>query len=179
LHLKTLNQRLLEQIKSIKDKEKDTKDKVNDSENDKRLRLRNHNQNLLTQIKKLKSDKKSLNDKLEQLQEKVLKYPVVSVQVEDKRIITDLVNITTQEEEKPIEVKTNSAIIVKTMEIPSDDSITNSIMIVLEVNQEIAAHMIREMLKFLSLSVRNLICILLLVIQTSYLKHINNEINTV
>jgi len=51
------------------------------------------------QIKKIKSDKKFVNDKLEQLQEVVLKSPVVSVQVEDKETNTDLVKIITQAED--------------------------------------------------------------------------------
>ena len=105
--LKSINKKLLEQIKKLKDKEKYTKDKVNDSEYGEISHLRNHNQALLTQIKKLKSDKKSLNDKLEQpTQEEVLKSLVVTVQVEDKGTNTDLVNITTQDEEKPTKVKT-------------------------------------------------------------------------
>jgi CRISPR/Cas system CMR-associated protein Cmr5 small subunit len=66
--LMILNQRLLEQIKGLKEKaeNRDTK-KVEQSENEELARLKNHNQNLLTQIKKLKNDKKSLESKLEQL----------------------------------------------------------------------------------------------------------------
>lgn len=41
---------MIKQIQSLKDDE-DTKNKVNNPENEELLRLRNHNQNLLTQIK--------------------------------------------------------------------------------------------------------------------------------
>jgi hypothetical protein len=40
----------LEQIKSLKDENKDTKNKVNNPENEEFSRIKNHNQNLLTQI---------------------------------------------------------------------------------------------------------------------------------
>lgn len=58
---------LLEQIKSLKDGENDTKNKVKNIENEELSHLRNYNQNLLAQIKELKIDKNSLKDKLEQL----------------------------------------------------------------------------------------------------------------
>lgn len=122
LCLKTLDQKLLEQIKNLKDKEKDTKDKVNDSENDELSRLRNHNQALLMQIKKLKRDNKSLDDKLEQLQE------------------------VTQAEDKPTEVKTHAEVAVQMVDIPNDDSVANSITTTLDWNQETNTNMIRESL---------------------------------
>jgi len=52
LRLKSLNQTLLEQIKSSKDDEA-TKNKVNNLEKDELVCLRNHNQTLLMKIKKL------------------------------------------------------------------------------------------------------------------------------
>jgi hypothetical protein len=54
LCLRNLNQNLLEQIKILKDENKEEL-----------LRLRRHNQDLLTQIKKLKHDKKSLQEELD------------------------------------------------------------------------------------------------------------------
>lgn len=63
-----------------------------------------------------------------------MKSLVVIVEVEDKRTNTDPVNITTQEDEKPLKVKTYSDVTVQTMEIPSDDSVANSTMTVHEVN---------------------------------------------
>jgi len=50
---------------------------------------------------------------------------VASLQVEDERKNIDPVNITTQEDEKPIEVKTYSDVAVQTKEIPSEDFVTN------------------------------------------------------
>jgi hypothetical protein len=55
----------LGQIKSSKDDNKNTKNKVNNPKNEEFSHIKNHNQNLLTQIKKPKSDKKLLEDKLE------------------------------------------------------------------------------------------------------------------
>jgi len=126
LCLKTLNKKLLEKIKNLKDKEKDIKDKLNVLENDKLSRLRNHNQVLLTQIKKLTSNNKSLNDKLEQLQEVVSKSPVISVQVEDKEININPFKIVTQKEDKSIEVKTHAEVAVQMMNIPNDDSVIST-----------------------------------------------------
>ena len=64
-----LNQKLLEQIKSSRDKREDnleSKNKDDKSENKgELLHLRWHNQDLLTQIKKLKHDKKSLQEELD------------------------------------------------------------------------------------------------------------------
>ena len=108
------------------------------------VRLRNHNQTLLTQIKKLKNDKKSLNDKLEQLQNEVLKSLVVSVQVEDKGINTDPVNITSKEEEESREFKTYVEVAIQTMDIPNDDSVANSTTTTPEENQDSTTNMIKE-----------------------------------
>ena len=109
-----------------KNKEKDTKYKVDNSENGELSRLRNHNQALLTQIKKLKDDKKSLNEKIEQLQEVVSNSLVISVKVEDKKTNIDPVKIITQAKNKPTEVKTQVEFAVQTMDIANDDSIDNS-----------------------------------------------------
>jgi hypothetical protein len=66
--LRNLNQKLLEQIKSLKDERRENLESKNkdDKSEDKEelLRLRRHNQDLLTQIKKLKHDKKSLQGEL-------------------------------------------------------------------------------------------------------------------
>lgn len=124
LCLKNLNKNLLEQIRSLKDEENDTKDKVINSKNEELSRLRNYNQNLLMQIKKLKSDKNLLKDKLEQFnQEEVSKSPIVTVHVENKGTDIDPVNITTQGEDKPTVVKIYSEVAVQTSDISSEDSI--------------------------------------------------------
>lgn len=69
-----------------------------------------------------------LKDKLEQLtQEEVLKSPVVTVQVEDKGTNTDPINITTQEKDKLVEVKTSSDVAVQTTEISSEDPTINQV----------------------------------------------------
>jgi hypothetical protein len=91
--LKNLNQRLLEQIKKLKNEKlenPDVKNKVDKVENEELLRLRNHNQNLLTQIKKLKNNKKSLENKLEQIIKKeASKSSDVKIQVVEKGTNTD------------------------------------------------------------------------------------------
>ena len=102
-------------------------DKIIVDKNEEVSCLKDHSEKLLTQIKKLKNDKKSLKNKLEELITKeVSKFLDVTIQGEEKETNTDTVNITTQELEKPIQVKTNSDIVVQTMEIPSDDSMINS-----------------------------------------------------
>jgi len=68
------------------------------------------NEKLLTQIKKLKTDKKSLKNKLEELITKVSKSSDVTIQVDEKILNTDSVNITTQEEDKLVEVKMYSEV---------------------------------------------------------------------
>ena len=110
----------------------------------KNSRLKNHNQNLLTQIKKLKNDKKSLERKWEQLIKKeASKSSKVKIQVVEKGINTDPINITTKEDVNPIEVKTYS-------KIPSEDLETNEATSVREenhipkINQENTTGMIRE-----------------------------------
>jgi hypothetical protein len=90
--LKNLNQRLLEQIKKLKEGEAEKKDmnKVDKSSNEELTRLKNHNQNLLTQIKKLKNDKKSLENKLELLIEKeASKFSDEQIQVMENGTITN------------------------------------------------------------------------------------------
>jgi DNA repair exonuclease SbcCD ATPase subunit len=135
-HLRNLNQRLLEQIKRLKDEKPENQvlsNKVDNSENEVELsHLRVHNQSLLTQIKKLKNDKKSLQNKLEQLTKKealinketmtepmeLEKSPDVKIQVVEKGTNTDPINITTQEDAKLVEVRISSDV-TQTMEIPS------------------------------------------------------------
>ena len=67
-----------------------------------------------------------------------------SVQIEEKYNSIDPINITNQENDKPIEGKTYSDVAVQKIEIPSDDFAINSSSLVPEVNQEIATHVIRE-----------------------------------
>lgn len=78
-------------------------DKITADKNEEVSRLKDHSEKLLTQIKKLKKDKKSLENKVQHLiQKKASKYSNVEIQVEEK---TDPMNITTQEEDKPVEEK--------------------------------------------------------------------------
>ena len=134
--LKNLNKNLLEQIKDLKDeniKIQNTEKKFDKSETEEILQLKNHNQSLLPQIKKLKDDNKSLKNKLEELITKEVSKS--SVQVEERGKNMDPINITTQEDERPIEVKTYSEVAVQTVAIPSRDSKANSTTTILEVNQ--------------------------------------------
>ena len=85
-----------------------------------------------------------MNDKLEQLQSEVLKSWVVLVQVEDKGVNIDLVNIISKEEEEFREVKTYAKVAIQTMDIPNNDSVTYSTTITPEENQESTTNMIRE-----------------------------------
>lgn len=106
--------------------------------------MRNHNQSLLTQIKELKDDKKVLKGKLEQFtQEKVSKYPVVTIQVEDKGVKTDPVNMTTQED-KSVEEMTRLDVAIQMINIPSEVFVTKSTTSFPKVNQKISTHLIRE-----------------------------------
>ena len=66
------------------------------------------------------------------------------VQVEDKGTYTHPINITTHEDNQLVEVKSYSDDAIQTMKVPSEVFITNSTTSLLEVNQEIATHMIRE-----------------------------------
>jgi myosin heavy subunit len=142
--LTILNQRLLEQIKGLKEEaeNQDTK-KVEQSENEELACLKNHNQNLLTQIKKLKNDKKSLESKVEQLIKEASKSSEVKIQVVEKGTNTDPIHITTKEDVNPVEVKTY-------LKIPSEDPMTNQATSMREenhipkLNQENATSMIRE-----------------------------------
>lgn len=96
-------------------------DKITTNKNEEVFRLKDHGGKLLTQIKKLKNDKKSLKDKLEQLTQEVSKSLDVTVQVEEKGINTDPVNITTQGEDKLDEVKMYSEVAVPTTKYSSED----------------------------------------------------------
>jgi hypothetical protein len=143
--LKNLNQRLLEQIRMLKEEEseKEDKNKVDKSDKEENSRLKVHNQSLLTQIKKLKSDKKSLQNKLEQLINKeslvdketmtepmeLEKSSDVKIPIVDKGINTDPVNLTTQKDANPADVKRSSNVEVETSQGYEEDSIP-------KVNQE-------------------------------------------
>lgn len=61
--------------------------------------LKDHNEKLLTQIKKFNKDKKLLESEVQQFIEKEASKSSV-VQVEEKGTNADLVNITTQENDK-------------------------------------------------------------------------------
>jgi len=112
--LRNHNQMLLEQIRKLKDgklENQDIKNKVDKSENEELACLKNQNRNLLTQIKKLKNDKKSLEIKIEQLiRKEASKSSEVKIQVVEKGINLDLINIKTKEDVNRVEVKTYSEI---------------------------------------------------------------------
>jgi len=73
-----------------------------------------------------------------------LKSSVVLVEVEDKRINTDLADITSKEEEKSREVKTSAEVAVQKIGIPNEDLVVNSTTTTPEGNQGIATDMIRK-----------------------------------
>jgi hypothetical protein len=119
--LRNLNQKLLEQIKILKDERKENLEleKDNRSKNkEELLRLKRHNQDLLTQIKKLKHDKKTLQEKLDR-----------KTSLVDKETMTDPINLTTQKEANPTDVKKFSHVQVQTSQRYQEDSIP-------KVNQE-------------------------------------------
>ena len=111
--LKNLNQKLFEEIKKMKDVKPENRNiinKVGKSE-DELSRLRVHNQNLLTQIKKLKHDKKTLQEKLD--------HKTLLV---DKEMMTDPINLTTQKDANPADVKKISNVEVQTTHRYEEDS---------------------------------------------------------
>jgi hypothetical protein len=113
--LRNLNQKLLEQIKILKDERKENleSEKDNKSKNkEELLRLRRHNQDLLTQIKKLKHDKKTLQEKLDH-----------ETSLVDKETMTDPINLTTQKETNPADVKMFSNVEVQTSQKYQEESI--------------------------------------------------------
>jgi chromosome segregation ATPase len=143
--LKNRNQRLLEQIRMLKEEESEKEDKNNVDKSDKEenSRLKVHNQSLLTQITKLKSDKKSLQNKLEQLINKeslvdkeTMTEPMelekslnIKIPIMDKGINSDPINLTTQKDANPTDVKRSLHVEVETSQGYEEDSIP-------KVNQE-------------------------------------------
>ena len=123
--------------------EKEDKNKVDKSDKEENSCLKIHNQSLLTQIKKLKSDNKSLENMLEQLINnealvdketinepmELEKYSDVKLSIVDKGINTDAVNLTTQKDTDPTDVKRSSNVKVETSRGYEEDSIP-------KVNQE-------------------------------------------
>lgn len=98
-----------------------------------------------TRNTKLKNDKKSLKSKIEELIMKdTSKSLDRTIQFEDEGMNTDPVNITIQEDDKLVEVKTYSDIVTQTMKNASEDSLTNSTTSIPKVNQGISTFMIRE-----------------------------------
>lgn len=83
-----------------------------------------------------------MENKVQQLIEKEASN--VEVQVEEKGINTNPMNIITQEEGKPVEEKTYLNVAFQMINIPSEGSITNSTTSSPEVNQNTATHMIGE-----------------------------------
>jgi hypothetical protein len=84
--------------------------KSEDEEEDSHLRV--HNQNLLTQIKKLKHDNKTLQEKL-----------YCKTSLVDKETLTDPINLTTQKEANPTDVKKFSNVEVQTSHRYEENSI--------------------------------------------------------
>jgi chromosome segregation ATPase len=122
-HLKNLNQKLLEQIKKMKDEKPENRNiinKVGKSKDEEEIsHLRVHNQNLQTQNKNLKHDKKTLQEKLDR-----------KTSLVDKETMTDSINLTTQKEANPADVKKFSNVEVQTSKrYEEEDSIP-------KVNQE-------------------------------------------
>jgi hypothetical protein len=90
--------------------------------------LKNHNQIILPQMKKLKNEKKTQKEKLEQFaskeamtSEETMPKPIeiekssnVKIPIVDKKINTDLVNLTTQNDANPTNVKMSSHVEVET-----------------------------------------------------------------
>jgi hypothetical protein len=131
-------------MKDEKPENRDIISEVEKSDNrEERLCLRVHNRSLLTQIKKLKSDKKSLYNELDQLINKkslfdketmtepieLKNYSDVNIPIINKGIHTDLVNLTTQKDANPTNVKRSSNVEVQTSQGYEEDSIP-------KVNQE-------------------------------------------
>jgi hypothetical protein len=106
-HLNNLNQNLLKQIKTMKDEKTENQNiinKVRKSEDEEEIsRLRVHNQNLLTQIKNLKHHKKNLQENLDR-----------KTSLDDKETMTDPINLTTQKDANPADVKKFSNVEVQT-----------------------------------------------------------------
>jgi hypothetical protein len=113
--LRNLNQKLLEQIKSLKDERRENLELKNkdDKSEDKEelLRLKRHNQDLLTQIKRLKHDKKTLQENLDR-----------KTSLVDKETMTDPINLTTQKEANLADVKKFSNVEVQTSQKYQEDS---------------------------------------------------------
>ena len=93
--------------------------KITTDKNEEVSRVKDHSEKLLAQIKKLKKDKKSLENKVQQLIEKEASN--VGIQVDEKTTNTNRVNITTQEEDKLVEVKMYSEVGVPAAKDSSED----------------------------------------------------------
>ena len=107
--------------------EKENKNKIDKSDKEENWCLKVHNQSLLTQIKKLKSDKKSLQNKLEQLinKESLVDKETITEHMELEKssngknlmvykwINTDPVNLTTQKNANPADVRRSSHVEVE------------------------------------------------------------------
>jgi hypothetical protein len=136
--LRNLNQKLLEQIKSLKDERRENLESKNkdDKSEDKEelLRLKRHNQDLLTQIKRLKHDKKSLQEELDHktsiIDKETMTEPMelkksldVKVSILDKGINIEPINLTTQKDVNPIDVKRSSNVEEETIQGHEENSI--------------------------------------------------------
>jgi len=66
----------------------------------------------------------------------------VIMQVEEKGKNMDPFNTMTQEDDKSVEGKTYSDVVVHMMKFPSEYFVTSSKTSILEVNEEVATHMI-------------------------------------
>jgi hypothetical protein len=117
--LKNLNQKLLEQIRMLKEEKLENPDikEVDKSENEDLAHLNNYNKNLLMEINKLKNDK-SLENKLEQIIEKeASKSSNVKIPVVEKGTNTNPMDITTQKVSNSIGENTYKDVGVQTMEL--------------------------------------------------------------
>lgn len=90
-------------------------EKIIANKNEEITHLKDHNEKLFMQTKKLTKDKKLLESKIQQFIEEASKS--LDVQVEEKWMKIDPVNITTQENDNPTEVKTYSEVAIPTTKI--------------------------------------------------------------
>lgn len=109
-------------------------DKITADKNEGITCLTHHSEKLLTQIKKLKNDKQSLKNKLELVMKDKSKSSNVTVQIENKGMNIDPINIITQKEDKPAGGKTYLDVAIQMMKNPNEDFVTNSTTLVFEVN---------------------------------------------
>lgn len=126
-------------------------DKIIVDKNEEISRFKYHIEKILTEVKNLKKDKNSLETIVqEHMEREASKCVDVKMQVEEKGMEIGFVNITTHEDDKRVQGKTYSYIVVQTTDISSEDLEISQVTSIhggnqiLQVNQEITTNMIRE-----------------------------------